>query len=496
MKKMKLFPKTFLYVFSLMAAIALISHALFFFLMPVVYTSQKEDTFQNIETQLITELQTISEPEQKTKEDTIEKIVRKYAQQNQMGIFVYYAGYTYHFMSGTNSSDTPNSIDIQEEFDTNWRIQVGEETGLDDLWQDFYQKTDSQLYASTHFQTKDGQPCYLALNLTLQPVHEAKNAIVIFLPFTLILSLALSVIFALLYSQKITKPLSDIRETTERMEQLDKSALCKAETQDEIGVLSENINKLYQSLLATIDDLQKENKRVSEAETAKLDFLRAASHELKTPVTALCGLLDNMIMGIGRYKDWETYLPICRDMAVSFGRMIQEILDASKLNFDFEREPMEEVMLHTFMETLLPPYLLIAKSKGVFIVTDFSDDFSARFPVSAMEKVLSNLISNAVKYTKPQDKVRIYFAAGSIVVENECTPIPPNELSHIFEPFYRPDFSRSRNCIGENPDGGNGLGLYIAAKILSALAYKFEFKPFLYPEAEKKGGMRFTVFLS
>ena len=146
MKKMKLFPKTFLYVFSLMAAIALISHALFFFLMPVVYTSQKEDTFQNIETQLITELQTISEPEQKTKEDTIEKIVRKYAQQNQMGIFVYYAGYTYHFMSGTNSSDTPDSIDIQEEFDTNWRIQVGEETGLDDLWQDSYRKEKYHLF--------------------------------------------------------------------------------------------------------------------------------------------------------------------------------------------------------------------------------------------------------------------------------------------------------------------------------------------------------------
>ncbi|MBD5535676.1 MAG: HAMP domain-containing histidine kinase [Lachnospiraceae bacterium] len=489
MKRVKLFPKTFFYVFSLMATIALISHALFYFIMPVVYTGQKEDTFKNIKTQLIEELKNVPHASQ----DEIESIVRKYAQQNQMGIFVNYAGQTYNFIVNTSFSDSSEST-IQEEFESKWSLQVGEETDWDYFQQDFYRKTNSQLYSGIHFQTLDGQPCYLVMLLTLQPVNEAKSAVVIFLPFTLILSLVLSVIFALLYSKKITKPLSDISKTTERMKELDRLAVCKVGTQDEIGVLSENINELYKSLLTTIDDLQKENIRVSEAEAAKIDFLRAASHELKTPVTALCGMLDNMIMGIGRYKDWETYLPICQDMAVKFGVMIQEILDASKLNFNFESEPLEEVMLHTFLEKLIFPYLLIAKSKGVLIDTDFSDDFSAKFPVAAMEKVLSNIISNAVKYTNPQGTVRIYLTNKSIVVENECKPIHPNDLPHIFEPFYRPDFSRSRNIISENPNGGNGLGLYITAKILNALEYRFDFKPFLYPDDDKKSGMRFTIF--
>ncbi len=519
MKKMKLFPKTFLYVFFLMAVIALISHALFFFLMPLVYTAQKEEAFKDAETQLIEELQTVLNDSADNMEEvhslekvhsmeevhsleevhcmeetrSIESIVRKHALQNQMGILVYYAGHTYNFMVNENSSDSDDSA-AQKEFESNWNVQVGEKTELNYFQQDFYKKTDSQLYSGSHFQTKDGQPCYLVMFLTLQPVNEAKNAVVIFLPFTLILSLALSAIFALLYSKKITKPLSDISKAVERMEKLDRSALCSTDTQDEIGALSENINKLYQSLLAAIDDLQKENIRVSEAEAGKIDFLRAASHELKTPVTALCGMLDNMIMGIGRYKDWETYLPICHDMAGKFSKKIQEILDASKLNFAFESEPLKEVMLHTFVERLLAPYLLIAKSKGVIIDTDFSAGFSAKLPKSAMEKVLSNIISNAVKYTKPQCTVRIYFGDKSIVVENECAPIPPNDLSHIFEPFYRPDFSRSRNSMGENPEGGNGLGLYITAKILNVLEYRFDFKPFLHPDDDIKSGMRFTIF--
>ena len=117
---------------------------------------------------------------------------------------------------------------------------------------------------------------------------------------------------------------------TARMKELDPWVVCHVGTQDEIGILSENVNALYQSLLTTIDNLQEENARVSEAEAAKVDFLRAASHELKTPVTALGGMLDNMIVGIGRYRDWETYLPVCRDMVNKFGVMIQEILDASK----------------------------------------------------------------------------------------------------------------------------------------------------------------------
>lgn len=60
MKNLKLFPKTFLYVFSLMAAVALISHALFYFLMPVVYSGQKENQFLAAKVQLMEELKNAS----------------------------------------------------------------------------------------------------------------------------------------------------------------------------------------------------------------------------------------------------------------------------------------------------------------------------------------------------------------------------------------------------------------------------------------------------
>lgn len=487
MKKLKLFPKTFLYVFSLMATISLISHALFYFMMPIVYTSQKEVKFLNTQEQLIEVLKN-------TPPDKLENIVSRYAIQHQMGIFVYCGGVTYNLMVDNASSSNGDSS-LQESVESHWSVPSdGQDTDFSYFQDDFYTKTNLQLYSGTHFDTIEGEPCYLALLATLQPVSEAKEAVIIFLPFTLLLSLLLAAVFALLYSKTIATPLSNISEMTSRMKALDPSAVCRVETQDEIGKLSENINALYQSLLTTIDDLQEENARFSEAEAAKVDFLRAASHELKTPVTALQGMLDNMIMGIGRYRDWETYLPVCRDMVQKFGVMIQEILDASKLNFSFEQETVEEVSMRVFMEKVLSPYSLIAKSKGIQMNTDFSADFSASFPTNAMEKALSNIISNAVKYTKPSERVNVYFRDRAVIIENECEPIPSNVLPHIFEPFYRPDFSRSRNLNGENPDGGNGLGLYITAKILNALSYRFSFEPFSSSDEDGYSGMRFTVF--
>lgn len=487
MKRLKLFPKTFLYVFSLMAAISLISHALFYFMMPIVYTGQKEGIFQDAQKQLIKALKDAPP-------DKIENMVSQYALQYQMGIFVYYDGVMYNLM--VDGASPANGVpSLQETVNSYWSVpNDGPDMDLSYLRNDFYTKTNSQLYSGTHFDTADGKPCYLLLLSTLQPVNEAKEAVIVFLPFTLLLSLLLAVIFALLYSGKIAKPLSQISAMTARMKELDPQAVCHVDTQDEIGMLSENVNALYQSLLITIDDLQKENARVSQAEAAKVDFLQAASHELKTPVTALQGMLDNMIMGIGRYRDWETYLPVCRDMARKFGVMIQEILDASKLSFSFEQESSEKVSMRAFMGKLLSPYILIAKSKSIRVEVDFSADFSASFPVNAMEKALSNALSNAVKYTKPAEKVKVYFCGRTVVVENECEPLPANVLTHIFEPFYRPDFSRSRNRGSENPDGGNGLGLYIAAKILNTLSLRFSFEPFAGPEGERHGGMRFTVF--
>ena len=87
MKNVRLFPKTFLYVFSLMAAVVLVSHALFYFMMPAAYTWQKETALKKTQTLLIEELRE-SLNSSSVLHDEITDAFRSYAIQNQMGIFM------------------------------------------------------------------------------------------------------------------------------------------------------------------------------------------------------------------------------------------------------------------------------------------------------------------------------------------------------------------------------------------------------------------------
>lgn len=151
------------------------------------------------------------------------------------------------------------------------------------------------------------------------------------LPISLLCCVLISVLCSLLFSRQITVPVKQISAVAERMARMDKTAACELHTKDEIGMLADNINGLYQNLLATIEKLEIEKQRVREMEQSKVDFMRAASHELKTPLTALNATLENMILGIGKYRNVDVYLPQCKEMTERLAEMIQEILEASKL---------------------------------------------------------------------------------------------------------------------------------------------------------------------
>ena len=103
-------------------------------------------------------------------------------------------------------------------------------------------------------------------------------------------------------------------------------------------------------------------------------------------------------------------------------------------------------------------------------------------PRGMIEKAISNILANAVSYTKSDGTITVSCAGQKLVVENECTPIPPEHLAHIFEPFYRPDYGRDRAT------GGNGLGLYLVATTLKSLDIPFAFTP-----SKNMTGMSFEI---
>lgn len=97
--------------------------------------------------------------------------------------------------------------------------------------------------------------------------------------------------------------------------------------------------------------------------------------------------------GAAKFQDYDTYLPVCKDMMLQLATMIQEVLDASKLSGQQE-EKVAEVSLSELLNEVCSPYILIAKAKGINFKMDVDDSSYAMLPQKAVTKAISNIISN------------------------------------------------------------------------------------------------------
>ena len=324
----------------------------------------------------------------------------------------------------------------------------------------------------------------LVLSSEFNVAPYVRQTIINGLPLSFVCCIIISIVCSFLFSRKITVPIKHINIVTRQMAQMEKNAVCNISSEDEIGALAGNINDLYRSLLSAIQNLEIEKQNVREIEQSKVDFLRAASHELKTPVTALNSTLENMILGVGKYKDYDSYLSECKEMTEQLADMICDILETSRLSIFAASEEAVQIDLSKTLSTLCEPYILIAEAKGILFQLELPEDISAVLPRHMLEKAVSNILANAVAYTDTGKTVSVYFNDDSLMIENECDPIPAEVLRHLFEQFYRPDFARNRD------DGGNGLGLYIVATLFHTMGISYSFVPMEQPQ-----GMRFIIRL-
>ena len=468
MKKLKIFPKTFLYTLSLMLIIVLLSHTLIYFLMPWAYNYQQEKALETDTARLVEQITTTSPDERLN-------CVMDFATKWTANVLVGYDGFSYHMDLLKAETDATPSPDGKVEVTV---IATATEDGLK------ISLAKNPLGGADFFKVEqgfaDGAGSITAI-VSRQHIEDAVSAVLMILPFTAILCMVISVLFALAYSRMFTRPIQQISAATEKMRELEPDAHCPNDTQDEMGMLADNVNSLYQTLLSTIRTLEQEIEKVEAADIQKTNFLRAASHELKTPVTAVSVMLENMLLGIGKYKDRDTYLGRCKELTDRLAQMIKEILDASRAEFAGEQEQ-TDFLIADALKAVMEPYQIIAKAKGIAFSVDAGEPFAVHLPQGMIEKAISNILANAVSYTKPDGTIYVSYKERQLVIENECTPIPPEHLTHIFEPFYRPDYGRDRAT------GGNGLGLYLVATILKSLDISYSFSP-----SEDIEGMSFQI---
>ncbi|MCR6515690.1 HAMP domain-containing histidine kinase [Clostridium sp. LY3-2] len=306
---------------------------------------------------------------------------------------------------------------------------------------------------------------------------DIDDVMTIILPIMLVLTIIIGSIITYIYSKTISNPLLKINSVCKAIAKKDFSKKLDFQGIDEFAELSKSINLISENLKENILKLEKANKKLKlDIEKEKLqdrrrrDFLRAISHELKTPITIINGQIEGMIYNIGKYKDRDKYLNQTLKSVNKLKKLTSEIIEVSKVE--------EEVKVNKELVNIKDMVLDIVSSREYLINKskkhlDISIDEEAVVYIdrSILEKVLSNIIGNSIKYSK--ENIKIFMEENILTIENDIFKELEVETDKLYEAFYRVEESRN------SESGGSGLGLYIVKTFLELhgdIKYKLQIK--------------------
>ena len=304
----------------------------------------------------------------------------------------------------------------------------------------------------------------------VESLNEARNATLKILPLSFSVSMLMALAFSYFYTRLFVKPIERIAKVTRRMQKMEE-VYCEERRDDEIGELAEDINKLYLNLRQMIGRLEEEKGLISKLEKEKVDLIRGASHELKTPLSSLHIMLENMLIGTVRTEDYPEKLEAAILVVEKMSKMIEQILYTSRAGEGNKAR----VDVGNLVQEVILEYELLAKTRGIAFESRISR-MEIQTSQSAMREVFSNLISNAVKYAEAGSVIKIICEKGKFSIWNLGEEISAQEVPVLFDPFYRRD----------NEVGGNGMGLYFVKNILTRLGLQYRFSAY-------KGGMKFEI---
>ena len=417
MRKLKLFPKIFIYTLSILGTLVAIAHLFLYFAFPHFYLQERQQELSQKADVLVESLSKVDEQEAAS-------ALQLYAKNE---------GITAYLRKESNGEN----------------LQLGSELAIDEN-----SDQNSVIIEDRQVTTKDGKQMQLQVVTTTESVKQATKVTFRYLPLSLAISIFTAVIFSYIYARKLSKPLMQMSKVTQKMMELDREARFANPRSDEIGQMEIQINDLYEHLLSVIDELEEKNQKMIQLEKTKVDFLRSASHELKTPLAGLRVLLENMSLNVGKYKDRDKYLEESIAKVDQMSVLVQEILALSKLQE--ETLTKEEIALESVLPEWNREFQLLLQEKGL-VLEESIQPFTIEASPIAFRNVWNNLLMNAIKHSSKEGVIRVELKDQVLTIENPCIPLTKEQIETAFSLL-----PSSKGTTG----GGNGGGLYSVHQLL------------------------------
>lgn len=282
---------------------------------------------------------------------------------------------------------------------------------------------------------------------------------VLILPILAVVAIVLFFLYFRLLTRKSIKYLGEITATLDIIAQGDLDVTIPIRSNDELGLLAQNINDMAAELKRSIEYERN-------AERTKNELITSVSHDLRTPLTSIMGYLE--LITDDRYDDevrMRYYADIAHQKSKRLKKMIDDLFEMTTLNYGNVELNLTSIDLGQLLEQLAEEFVPILYGEGMeyrLFLPDYKIELMA--DANMLVRVFENLISNAIRYGKQGRYVDISMERRENIavvgVANYGNPIPKSELPYIFDRFHRVEQSRSSET------GGTGLGLAIAKNIV------------------------------
>jgi len=304
--------------------------------------------------------------------------------------------------------------------------------------------------------------CIIYIKDTQEDMRDFAGRIFTIIIQVVLIGLVVAIILSFFLAKAITSPIQNITKGALKLADGDFRRKIEVSSNDEIGTLTGTFNDMAEKLTEMLDQSE-------ELEKSRREFIANVSHELKTPITAIYGAAETISENRANEDAKNRFLNMILSESARMDSIVKDLLvvsrlDNNKMMWHFTEINIEKSVRNIYEmmrgEAEKKNHALILKpGKNIPVITADRE---------RIERVLVNIVSNAIKYTPDGGKIEFSLSFDSenqnvkITVRDNGIGIPEEDLPYIFDRFYRVEKARSTEA------GGTGLGLSIAKEIVNA----------------------------
>lgn len=336
-----------------------------------------------------------------------------------------------------------------------------------------YDKRSDSYYLESWGYFSDNKTIFL-LSIPLASIRESVGLANRFLAYVGAAALLLGSLCIYMATRRITSPILQLANLSEKMSALDFDAKYTGHAEDEIGVLGNSMNQLSDTLKDTIGQLKSANARLQSDIEEKVridemrkDFIANVSHELKTPIALIQGYAEGLTEGMAEDPESrDYYCEVIMDEAGKMNKLVRQLLTLSALESGNDALQLERFDLTELIRGMISSAGILIQQKGANVKLEDCGPIYVKADEFKIEEVVTNYLNNALNHLEGEKRIVITAEDNGqealVTVFNTGKNIPKEDLENLWTKFYKVDKAHTREY------GGSGIGLSIVKAILDS----------------------------